>query len=144
VIESASTVEIAKPAAPVFDLVGDFSRAPEWMEGCVSLSRTSAGDLAPGASLHYVHNQGGRKGEMSGRLTTFEKDRCLVMEFADPSFAVTVRFDFEAAASGTKVAHAITIEPKGTMARMMEPMIRGASRRQVESNLSRLKKLLEG
>jgi carbon monoxide dehydrogenase subunit G len=142
-IHSESSIEIAKPVAGVFGFVCDFSKAPGWLESCVDLAPTSPGGVGADAALHYAYRQGGHSGEMAGKVTAWEENRQLRMALADSMFAVTIQFLFEAAAAGTKVSHSVAIEPKGRMGRMMQPMIQAANQRQVEANLSRLKKILE-
>ena len=90
----------------------DLANYPKWMEACVRLSQTSPGALRRGAALHYVHNTGGRKGEMSGVVTTVEHDRALKLNFDDSAFAVVVGFSTEAVEDGTRVTHFIDIDPK--------------------------------
>ncbi|MBI3450673.1 MAG: SRPBCC family protein [Acidobacteria bacterium] len=141
-IEAESSIEIERPAAEVFSFIDDFTRAAEWLESCVELRQTSAPPRAEGATLQYTHRQAGG-GRMEGVVTGYEPERRLSMKFTDSQFDVAIDFRIEAATAGTTVTHACAVEPKGTLARMMAPMIRSMNERQVGNNLSRLKALVE-
>ncbi|HZE89353.1 MAG TPA: SRPBCC family protein [Verrucomicrobiae bacterium] len=141
-IEAESSIEIGRPAAEVFAFIDDFTKAAEWLESCVELRQTSVAPRAEGATLAYSHRQGGG-GRMEGVVTGYQRDRRLSMKFTDPQFDVAIDFRLEPATAGTTVTHACAVEPKGALAKMMAPMIRSMNERQVESNLSRLKALVE-
>jgi len=142
-IQSESTVLIAKPVSEVFTFIDDFSQAPSWLESCIELTQASPGSRAVGSSLHYKHRQGGHAGEMDGTVTAYEKDAQLEMKFADPMFEVVIAFRCAPDTTGCMVTHSIAITPKGLMSKLMTPMIKAGNVKQVNSNVSRLKDLLE-
>jgi len=142
-IKSESSIEIAKPVDEVFRFVDDTSQAPRWLQECVEVTQTSPGPKAVGSRLHYVYQQGGRRGEMDGEVTAYERDRHLAMRYDDKVFGVEIDFRFAPAAGGTQVTHVCAIAIKNPVAKLMTPMIRGANEKQVVANLARLKQLLE-
>ncbi|HTE06172.1 MAG TPA: SRPBCC family protein [Planctomycetota bacterium] len=142
-IEADGEIEIGRAPAQVFAWVTDPARAPEWLEGCTELALQPPGAWGAGAALRYAHRLGGHEGRMDGFVTTYEPPRALVMRFADAMFAVTVSLRLHPAGAGTRVEHAVAIEPKGFAGRLMTPLIRAGSSRQVLANLARLKRLLE-
>jgi uncharacterized protein YndB with AHSA1/START domain len=142
-IESQSSIEIAKPAEAVFAFVDDTSHAPRWLQECVEVKQTSPGPKGVGSRLHYVHRQGGKRAEMDGSVTAYERDRRLGMSFGDPMLDVAIDFQFAPTAGGTRVTHSCVITPKTFLAKLMTPMIRGANHKQVAGNLARLKQALE-
>lgn len=139
-IKNESTVEIAKPASEVFAFVEDFSQAPRWLTGCVELRRQ--GEARSGAPVHYEFKQGGGNKAMDGVLTSYERDRHLASTFSDNVFTITVDFAFSPTPAGTRVVHAISIEPKRMFARLLSPLLRAGNRKQVEQNLARLSQIL--
>jgi uncharacterized protein YndB with AHSA1/START domain len=143
VIEAQESIEIAKPAAAVFAYATATSNAPSWLEACVELTPTSPGPLAAGTRLHYVHRQGGHRGEMDGAVTNFERDRSFAMKFEDRHFTVEIELQLASAANSTKVTHRIVITPRALLGKLMAPMIRAGNRKQVTANLARLKRQLE-
>jgi Polyketide cyclase / dehydrase and lipid transport len=143
VIHAEAESLVSRTMPETFSALVDFANYPTWMEACVRLSQTSPGELGSGAALHYVHNTGGRKGEMSGVVTTFEHDRMLKLNFEDSAFAVDVGFSTEAVGDGTRVMHFIDIDPKSLFGRLFAPIIRKGNAKQVSANLRRFKILLE-
>ena len=139
-IKNESSVEIPKPVHEVFTKVEDFSQAPRWLTGCVELRRE--GDAGSGARVHYEFKQGAGVKALEGVLTTYEPDRRLTMSFADKMFEIIVDFTFSSTAAGTRVDHAIAIEPKRIFGKLMAPLLRAGNRKQVEHNLSRLSEIL--
>jgi uncharacterized protein YndB with AHSA1/START domain len=127
----------------VFAWVCDLRHAPDWLEACVDLALVKPG-WERGAELRYVFREGRGEGRMSGVVSEYDPGRRLVMEFKDPRFGVIVSFDFAPAGTGTRVTHAIAIEAKGLMGKLMAPMIRAGNERQVKANLARLERGLTG
>ena len=142
-IQSESAIQISKSVGDVFEFVDDTSQAPRWLQDCVEVKQTSSGPKGLGSKLHYVHVQGGRRGELDGEVTAYDKDRRLAMHYADKMFDVAIEFRFTPAGEGTQVTHSCTISPKGIMAKMMSPMVRSANQKQVAANLARLKFVME-
>jgi uncharacterized protein YndB with AHSA1/START domain len=143
VIRAESSIEIARPPSQVFAWVCDLRHAPDWLEACVDLALVKPG-WERGAELRYVFREGRGEGRMSGVVSEYDPGRRLVMEFKDPRFGVIVSFDFAPAGTGTRVTHAIAIEAKGLMGKLMAPMIRAGNERQVKANLARLERGLTG
>ena len=139
-IKNESSMEIPKPVGEVFGFVENFSQAPRWLTGCVELRRE--GEARTGIPVHYEFKQGGGSKALDGVLTAYERDRRLTMTFADNMFEIVVDFAFSPTSAGTRVDHAITIQPKRIFAKLMAPLMRAGNRKQVEQNLSRLSELL--
>lgn len=139
----ASTT-IRRTPAELFELLADPARAPEWMESCVTLGPVGPGPLAAGTRLHYTYRQGSRPGTMEGEVTTFAPASALAMRFRDPKFTVDVQVHLSPAPEGAQVRHGIDIVPGSLIGRLMAPLIQMGNRRQVATNLARLKRLAEG
>jgi len=136
-------LDVARPPAEVFAFVDDVSRAPQWLSRCAAIEQTSPPPKRVGSTLHYTYREGTGSGTMDGTVTAYDKDRRLTMHFIDRTFEVEVGFRFEPAGAGTRIAHAVTITPKTGMMKLMAPMIRGATRKQIAQDAARLKQLLE-
>ena len=142
-IRAESSIEIARPPSQVFAYVCDLQHAPAWLEACLELALVSPG-WARGAELRYVFREGRGEGRMSGVVSEYDPNRRLVLDFKDPRFEVTVSLDFAPAGTGTRVTHAVSIDPKGLMGKLMAPMIRAGNEKQVKANLARLEQGLMG
>ena len=136
-------LDVARTPSDVFAFVDDTTKAPLWLSRCVGIEQTSPPPKRVGTALHYSYKEGGRAGTMVGAVTAYEKDRQLTMRYEDRMFDVEVGFRFEPTGSGTRIAHAIEITPKAFMARLMAPMIRGATQKQIAQDTATLKRLLE-
>jgi carbon monoxide dehydrogenase subunit G len=142
-IRAESSIEIDRPPSQVFAWVCDLQHAPEWLEACKELALVKPG-WARGAELRYVFREGKGEGRMSGVVSEYDAFRRLVMDFMDPRFGVSVSLDFAPAGTGTRVTHAIAIDAKGLMGKLMGPMIRAGNEKQVKANLARLEQGLMG
>jgi len=142
-IRSEETIEIGRPPADVFRFLDDESNTPKWNPRAVEVKRTSPGEKSVGTRLHYVYRDPGRQGEMDGEVTGYEKDRKLAMKFSDRMMDVSVVFELSPAPSGTRVHHFVEIEMKSLIGRLMTPIIRSATRKQVRTEVENLKGLVE-
>jgi ribosome-associated toxin RatA of RatAB toxin-antitoxin module len=136
-------LEVDRPPSVAFAFVDDVTRAPLWLSRCAAIEQTSPPPKRVGTTLHYTYKEGTGPKAMDGTVTAYEKDRVLTMRFADPMFDVEVGFRFEPAGAGTRIDHAVTITPKSGMMKIMAPMIRMATRKQIAQDTARLKQLLE-
>jgi uncharacterized protein YndB with AHSA1/START domain len=143
VIRNEVSLRIDRPVERVFAFVDDESRAADWLSRCVALRQVTPGAKGVGTELHYTYKDPGRTGEMDGRVTAYEKDRRLAMHYTDPTFDVDVDFWFEPEREGTTVRHATSITPKSLMAKLMTPIIRGATGKQIVQDTQALKRILE-
>jgi carbon monoxide dehydrogenase subunit G len=136
-------LEIARPADAVFAFLDDPDKAPTWLGRCVKLERV--GDArGKGAKLKYTYKDPGRTGTMDGEVTAWEKDRLLELHYVDKMMEVSIKFELEpAGGSTTKVHHAVEIQPRGFFMKLMSPMIRSATRKQITKDTAKLRSILE-
>jgi hypothetical protein len=113
------------PQAPevVFSTLDDFSVTPKWLERCTGIEKLEPGPNAEGQSLRYSYCDRGRAGVMTGRIAVRLPGKRMVMLYADKMMQVTVEFCMEPQASGTRLTHVVTIEPKTVFAWLISPMI---------------------
>ena len=136
-------LEVARPCPEVFAFVDDVTKAPLWLSRCARLEQSSPPPKQVGSTLRYRYKEGAGSAGMDGTVTEYEPERRLAMCFTDRMFDVEVAFRFAPAGAGTRIEHAVTITPKPLMARLMAPMIRGATQKQIAHDTARLKELLE-
>jgi len=142
-IHTEATIQLGKPPREVFRFLDDEDNAPKWNSRAVEMKRTSPGEKRVGAKLHYVYRDAGRQRAVDGRVTAYEKDRKLAMNFSDPMMDISVVFELSPASGGTEVKHFIEIEPKTFLVKLMTPIIRAATKKGLQNDLQRLKALLE-
>lgn len=138
------TLDVARPPSEVFAFVDDDSQCPRWLSRCAELKMTSPPPKRPGSTLHYRYREGGPTGAMHGVVRAWERDKRLEMGFTDKMFEVEITFAFEPAGAGTRIHHTVAISPKPVMAKLMSPMIRKMTEKQLAHDTATLKQLLEG
>jgi uncharacterized protein YndB with AHSA1/START domain len=141
-IECENTIDIARAPAEVFAFIDDAARMPSWITSCIALEQTSPPPRRLGSTLHYTFKQGARPGTMDGSVTEYQPPRRLAMRFGDAGFTVTVAFRVEPAGGGARVTQSLQIEPRTLFGRLMTPLIRAGTRRQLAGDNARLKSLL--
>ena len=142
-IEAATEAEIGKPLSEVFAFVDDNGKLPQWLSLCASLQQKTPGPKTTGTELHYEYKAGGGTRGMDGKVVEYVNDQKLAMRFEGRMFDVQVSFGFRATGSSTVMRHEMSIEPKSFMARLMSPLIRSQTRKQLVKDTEKLKQILE-
>src|SRR5258705_13973416 len=104
-ISMRAETQIGKSPAEVFAYLDDLQKTPLWNLRCVEVKQTSDGARSVGSKLHYRYKEGGRKGEMQGEVTAYEKPQRLAMRYVDKMMSVDVAFELTAASGGTQLVH---------------------------------------
>jgi uncharacterized protein YndB with AHSA1/START domain len=102
----------------------------------------SGGARSVGSKLRYRYKEGSREGEMDGEVTAYDKPKRLTMRYTDKMMRVDVAFELSPEGSGTRLVHHVEIEPRSFFIKLMQPLIRGATRKQTEGVVGKLKELL--
>lgn len=138
------TVEVGTSPEHVFAILDDTRRTPEWLTRCTGIDKVSDGPNQVGTQLVYHYKQGGRAGQMDGRITVHESDRHIAMNYVDKSMDVTV--DFVTAPGPTEgttmLRHTIDITTKGFQ-KVFTPLINRALPKQTLDAMAMLKALAE-
>jgi hypothetical protein len=127
----------------VFAILDNFQRTPEWNDRCVEVRQTSEGAHAPGAKLVYRYRERGREGEMTGVIAEYDRDRKIRMHYTDKALDIDVTFELVGDGSTTKLTHVAEIQPRTFLMKLMSPVIRGATRKQTEQIVGKLRALAE-
>lgn len=142
-IRAESTLDTRRTKAEVFAFVDDFTRMPSWVGLCSSLVQTSPAPRRTGSTLRYTYKQGGRVQVIEGSVTAYEPGRRLVLAFADKVCAIAVGFDLSTENGLTRLLHTIEIEPLCWPMKLLAPIIRAGTKRQLAKDTAKLKALLE-
>ena len=140
-IRCEATAQIATPPARVFAILDDFERTPEWNERCVAV--VADGPHRAGAKVRYRYKERGREGEVAGEIEAYEADKRIVMKYVERVLDVRVTFELAAEGGGTKLVHVAEITPKSFVLKLLSPVIRGATKKQTEQIVGKLKQLAE-
>ena len=140
-IEARVTVD--RPITEVFDYVVDGDKVPEWRKSCVEIKRLSPGPLGPGTTEIYKLKTMGRRFEVMMEVTAYEPSRTYAWKAISGSpFPMLGSFTFAGDGGRTEVAEVTEIRLGGRL-RLIEPIIASMFRREVRSDFSRLKDVLE-
>ena len=141
-IRAEATLDTRRTKAEVFALIDDFTRMPSWVGMCSSLEQTSPVPRRAGSTLRYTYKQGGRVQVIDGTVAAYEPGRRLVLDFADKICHIAVAFELSTEGSATRLLHSIEIEPLCWPMKLMAPLIRAGTKRQLAKDTEKLKALL--
>ena len=137
------TETIDAPADAVWAVLGDPTRAPEWMKTVAAVEKTSEGETAKGASFRAASSKRGRHGR-TVTVTEWEAGRRIAL--ASKSGGVSALYDYrcESGEEGkTQVTLDATCEGKGFFWTLAQPMLIFMIKSTDGGQLKRLKKLVE-
>ena len=142
-IHCEASVAISRLPTVVFAFVDDVTKAPQWLGMCQSLELVSPTPKRKGSELRYLYKEGRGTKEMVGTVTAHDPQGRLEMTLSDAMFEIAITFRVEPAAGGSRFELVFDITPKKFAAKLMAPMIRGMTQKQVLKDTVKLKSLLE-
>ena len=143
-IEVEESVEIARPAAEVWDAICDYSFDAEWRDGLLEMTPDPPGPPELGTKVHEVVRNSGREYVADAEVTALEP-------------GVSYRFDGSgtigglsggrvvrpsADGSGSVFTYQVELEPTGGM-RLLRPILGRMVRSGLRKDLEKLRSLLE-
>lgn len=142
-MEFSHTVDVRRSPAEVFAFLDDFANTPRWNTHCTQMEQTSPGPRVAGSKLRYAFNDNGRKGEMRGFVRDREDGRGFTMVFTDDALEVIIAFALTEAGSGTRLVHTVSVTPRSFLMKMIAPVFRGRTGKQIVEEVKRLKEIIE-
>jgi uncharacterized protein YndB with AHSA1/START domain len=97
-----SHIDIARPAADVFNFVADQTNAPQWQKGLHEVRRTTPGPIDVGTEHVFVRRFAGIKIESRNRFTRYEPGRFVSFEI--PAGRITGEASYLAEPTGTNTS----------------------------------------
>jgi carbon monoxide dehydrogenase subunit G len=135
------TVEIERPPEEVFAFVTDPAAYPRWQPSLVEVRPHSRGPLRVGSEATEVRRFLGREMETTWTCVEHEPGRRSAIESDEGPVPFKGTFLLEPSGAGTRFTW--TVETRGAAARLGGPLVGRATKRELEANAGRLKKLLE-
>ncbi|MGH2958488.1 MAG: SRPBCC family protein [Solirubrobacterales bacterium] len=143
-IDFTVSKEIAAPVAHVFTYVTDPSKLHTWQETTVSVEQQDAGELGLGTKLREVHRgPGKRENESLVEVSRFERDKSFGLHMLEGPLLIDANLEFSEVAAGTRVDFRVFGQPTGGL-RLIQPLLKGALKKQFSADLESLKSQLEG
>ena len=135
------SVVINRPIEEVFEFMADIENAPQWRSGVVEVKKLSD-EPAVGARASEVLQFLGRRMETTYEITEYEPNVKFGFKTISGPVSMEGGFTVESVGGGTKVSFKIQGETGGFF-KLAEPILGRMVRRQVETDHSNLKDLLE-
>jgi hypothetical protein len=142
VIRIEHAVRIYRSVAEVFAFVADPTNDPLW-SGSVLSSRLIGGMLGSGAVVEQESKFLARRVDARLIVTEYEADRRICLESAEGrARGHECRLFEEVGPTETRLSRAIEAEVAGLF-RLAEPLVLGAARKQIETDMELLKALMD-
>ncbi len=142
-IEFTIETEVGRPPEEVFAFATDPARLPEWQTNTVSAVPLEDGPLRVGSRLREVHRgPGGKELESLVEVSELEPNRRFGLRMIEGPLPVDGLLHFQPDGEGTRVGFTVTARPTGA-ARLAQPLLRLALKRQFRQHCADLKRVLE-
>jgi uncharacterized protein YndB with AHSA1/START domain len=142
-IEFTIETEIARPPAEVFAFATDPALLPRWQTNTVSAVPEGELPLRVGSLIREVHRApGGKEMESVVEVAELKPDRVFALRMVEGALPLDARLTFEPLGTGTRLHFRVHGQPTGA-ARLAQPLLASALRRQFRKYCGELKRQLE-
>lgn len=140
IIES---IEIARPADAVFDLIANLRRMPEWVGTCMAVRIEDAGTVGLGTRFTSTSKFIYSRFDIPFVITEYVPPRVLAMRSREGGpFVVENRIELTPTEVGTRVTGTFSGDTT-SFYKLVEPVLTRAFRKRVRQDLKVLKRALE-
>ena len=136
------SIIINRPIEEVFAYVSDLRHSQEWQNGLLEVRKITEGPLGVGTQFTFVRTFLGRKLEASNEFIEYIPNTIVTFKVTSGPVPGQGSYLFESTPEGSKVISKVEMQAKGFV-KLAEPLIAASLSRDVESNLEKLKNLLE-
>ncbi|HYO50545.1 MAG TPA: SRPBCC family protein [Chloroflexia bacterium] len=142
-IEHSVDITINRPVAEVFSWLTNEKNHPRWDSGSVEMKSVTQGPWHAGMTFHEIRKVGGRNTSVRSRIAALEPNHRFEIEsLTGPEWHGIWLFSPANSGSGTRLQFRGQLGFKGLM-KVMEPLIGGSFKKQVDTNFAKLKGILE-
>lgn len=135
-------IEVAEPAARVWELVGDYRHDPVWRAGVSTMDPSPAGPAEPGQTTDEHMRFAGRAYRNGGRVESVGPGRTLSWRTTSGVDAAGRRTVEELPGGRSRVRLETDVRPTG-LNRLLAPVLGPMLRRQLVGDLRRLRERAE-
>src|SRR2546428_4447411 len=137
------SVVVNRPIEEVWAFITDPFNIPRWGGGRLAARVTPAGPIRVGSTIEYRISIFGLERRFSAVFTEVDPPRVAAGSFVGQGFlSGSVRTTLEATATGTKIVRSGDLKVRGIL-RLLSPIVAAFMRRQVDTQMRSLKRLLE-
>jgi len=137
-----TAAQIHAPREEVFKHLSEPDSIKQWIEGVVQITPLDDLGNTPGARSRVICEVDGGKFEMDDELLVYDQPSRLSVKLTSPMFTIVNTFQLTEDAGVTTVEQTMDAEYHG-LARTMAPFIGGATQKQLDDDMLRLKALAE-
>ena len=137
-----TSLVIHRPIETVFNFVSNYQNSPQWVSGTMKHQKITPGPIGVGTVIHTTGHAAGLRVEATRIVIAYEPPVKYSFKSDYRRVPFTTTFFFEPMQSGTRLTVMVEGEPAGLF-KAATPLILGMLRQQVESDLRRLKSVLE-
>ena len=141
------SLEIDAPPQRVFAWLGDSERALQWVPNLVESEDLAVTENKIGSTFRHVYVERGRRMEMQGAVTAYERDRRFACELRGEMFDLTVNYALEDLGGRTRLTQESETRFRGLPMKilgvLLTPLMRRAARRNLDDTFLKLKRLAE-
>lgn len=142
-IEVTETID--RPVEEVWAYISDPSAMPEWAASTQEVELLSDGELTKDARVRAVGRFLGRSIEFAFEVTQYQPPVRLGWRGVEGPFDNKVEYDLESVGGSTRITMRAEAEAGlgGVFGKLLDPVVTAAFRRESQSDLGRLKDILE-
>lgn len=137
-----SSLVIDCPASKVFAYMADITKGTEWQSELLEVEQTSSGPVGIGTTLKEVRRLLGRNMETAFTITDYEPDSKLGFKSTSGPIPMRAYYTLDGSGEGTKVTMTVEAELTGIF-KMTEPLVVHTAKRQMDTDIAKLKEILE-
>ena len=138
------TVTVAKSPAEVFPWLLDADKVPRWMTGLKVYEPIEPGPLHVGSRIRQELEVSGHRLSFDLEISRLEPPRAAELRFEGSGFRAANEYALSEASAGSTVTWVISGETTSFSAKLLAPMVQARLQEKLETDLARLRALLEG
>ena len=140
-IELEFTMYLNRPVEQVYDFVINADNLRLWQSGLIKSEVLTRGPLRVGTRVRQIRFMGPKKSEIKAEITALEPNkRFTTKTITKPK--VTVDYIFKPKEGGTQLTYNFVMQTSGLM-HMLEPMVKDIIKTDTDTDLEKLKQVLE-
>jgi carbon monoxide dehydrogenase subunit G len=143
-VRCESTVSVDKPPAEVFPWLLDADKVPRWMTGLDLYEPLDPGPPGVGSRIRQHLSVSGQQLRFELRVAELDAPRRAVLRFEGSGFKAANEYAVAAAGNGSRVTWTISGDTTSFKARLIAPMVQAKLQEKLETDLARLRTVLEG
>ena len=142
-IKVEASIVIQKPVGEVFAYSNDPANNAKWQEGLVESKVTSSGPIGVGTQITDVRKFLGQKMDSKLEVTAYQPNKRVSLKTVSGPIRFEITQLYEPADGGTKITLLGEGEPGGLF-KLAEGAVKKQFENQLQGDLGRLKKVMEG